>query len=447
MLKIAIKTFIPSPILQLYHKVLAVLANYIYGFPSRKMVVIGVTGTKGKSSTVVMITRILEEAGLHAGSMNTIFFKIGDKEWPNNKKQGMLGRLQLQKMLRRMVKKGCTHVVIEVTSEGILQQRQWGIAFDVAVFTNLSPEHIESHGSYKQYQEAKERIFKMLAFSYRKVFDDKQIKKIIVANADDKASESFLRHKSDEKWLVSASCEKNHDQDEYKRLCAQSIRDAAQGAVINVKGSLIQLSMHGEFMGENALLAIAAARSIGISFSACEQALERIKCIPGRAELVQTNNGFSVMIDYAHEPKSYSAVLETARKLSKDYKLIVVCGITGGGRDKARRPELGSIAAKYADYIVFTNEDPYDDDPISLINQIASGIPSEESHWQENTTWWRIVDRTQAIIKAISLARKGDVVLLLGKGSETVMIVKSGKHIPWSDRAVAEEILNKNQEL
>jgi len=173
MIKTAIKAIVPSPFLLMYHKLFAILANIIYRFPSRKMVIIGITGTKGKSSTVIITTRILEEAGLKVGSMNTVFFKIGDKEWPNNTKQGMQGRFKLQKMLRQMVKAGCTHAVIEVTSEGILQHRQWGIAFDVAVFTNLGPEHIEVHGSYKNYRIAKESIFKNLNQAHRKKINGK----------------------------------------------------------------------------------------------------------------------------------------------------------------------------------------------------------------------------------------------------------------------------------
>jgi len=163
-----IKVLLPKSVLLLYHKTLAVLANVYYRFPSRKLIVIGVTGTKGKSSAVLMITRILEEAGYKVGSSNTIFFKTGEKEWSNDTKQGMPGRFKLQRLLSQMVGSGCTHAVIEVTSEGILQNRHWGIAFDAAVFTNLSPEHIESHGSFAAYREAKAVIFKNLAKSYQK---------------------------------------------------------------------------------------------------------------------------------------------------------------------------------------------------------------------------------------------------------------------------------------
>ena len=453
MLKSLIKSLLPKPLLFFYHKTLAVLANVFYGFPSRKMVVIGVTGTKGKSSTVVMITRILEEAGLKVGSTNTVFFKINNKEWPNTTKQGMLGRFKLQKLLRQMVRAGCTHAVIEVTSEGIAQSRQWGIAFDVAVFTNLSPEHIESHGSYEKYREAKASIFKHLAGSYHK---DRPLtlaprvkvgalKKTIVVNRQDVEADYFLKFKADEKWEVCDSCKDCQSNGNEKTLCADSFNLTPEAIGFTVQGQLIHLPLPGQFMMTNALLAMAAAMSLDISLTTCKEALEKINLIPGRLEFVEAGQDFKVIVDYAHEPRSFAAILSTGRELAQDHKLIVVFGVTGGGRDTAKRPIMGELATKQADYIILTTDDPYDDDPKSLITDIVPGIKGNK--WVENQNWWQVVDRRQAINQALSMARSGDVVLLLGKGSEQIMAVAGGKTIAWNDREVAKELLMSKSKI
>ncbi len=399
------------------------------------MVVVGVTGTKGKSSTVVMITRILEEAGFKVGSTNTIFFKIADKEWPNTTKQGMLGRFKLQKLLCQMVKADCTYAVIEVTSEGIAQSRQWGMAFDVAVFTNLSPEHIESHGSYEKYREAKGLIFKGLSKS------GKTGKKIIVVNRMDDEADYFLKFKADEKWCVCDSCESCESNGNEKTLCADSFNLTPEAIGFTVQGQLIHLPLPGQFMMTNALLAMAAAMSLGISLTACKEALEKISLIPGRLEFVEAGQDFKVIVDYAHEPRSFAAILQTGHELAQDHKLIAVFGVTGGGRDKAKRPKMGEIASQYADYIILTTDDPYDDDPKQLVSDITPGIKG--SKWVENQNWWQVLDRRQAINQALAMARSGDVILLLGKGSEQVMAVAGGKTIPWNDAQVARELLKK----
>ncbi|MBI1961121.1 MAG: UDP-N-acetylmuramyl-tripeptide synthetase [Parcubacteria group bacterium] len=452
MIKQTVKRLLPTWALSSYHKLLAVAANLIYWFPSHRLVVVGVTGTKGKSSTVLMITRILEEAGFTVGSMNTIFFKVGKREWMNNKKQGMLGRFALQKMLREMVRKKCDHAVIEVTSEGIAQHRQWGIAFDVLVFTNLSHEHIVAHGSYEKYRAAKQLIFKELHTMRRKatppvsppyqgVVRGGTVKKAIVVNAEDPEAENFLKFKADEKWSVACDSRcpvvlKHHPE---KRLAADAVAHAAPGMALSVEGHYIQLSLHGAFMAQNALLAIAACRSLGVTLSPAEAALEKIESIPGRVEVLNMKSGAAVVIDYAHEPKSFEAILKTGRELAGANRVISVFGATGGGRDTAKRPIMGALAAAYSDCIILTTDDPYDDDPQAIINDILPGITSKRGTWELGKNVFSIISRTQAISRALALAKSGDVVLLLGKGSERVMAVANGKHIPWSDRAAVAE--------
>ncbi|MBI2050950.1 MAG: UDP-N-acetylmuramyl-tripeptide synthetase [Parcubacteria group bacterium] len=442
MLKQCVKKFIPRLFLSAYHKALAIAANIIYWFPSHQLITIGVTGTKGKSSTVIMITRILEEAGFAVGSMNTVFFKIGGKEWQNNKKQGMLGRFALQKMLRAMVRKKCTHAVIEVTSEGVAQHRHWGIAFDVLVFTNLTPEHIESHGSYERYRAAKQLVFRNLSKTRRKTIGGSQVKKVIIANAEDAEASQFLKFKADEKWSVSSdpACLPVLKNNFEAHLCADEVKDTEQGASLSLEGRYIQLPFHGAFMARNALLAIAASRSLGVALSACEQALENMGPIPGRVEMLKTKSNATVIIDYAHEPQSFEAIFKLGRSLAGAHRVISVFGATGGGRDAAKRPVMGALAGCHSDIIILTTDDPYDDDPQAIINDILPGIAQSPKKWNQGKNLWSIVDRAQAIKRSLALAQSGDIVLLLGKGSEPVMAVAHGKHVPWSDRSVVESL-------
>ncbi len=443
MIKTLIKKITPNFVLSAYHKILAILANIVYGFPSRKMIVVGVTGTKGKSSTVFMVARILEQAGFKVGSTNTIFFKIGEKEYPNNLKQGMPGRFKLQKMLYKMAKAGCTHAVIEVTSEGILQNRQWGIIFDVAVFTNLSPEHIESHGSFENYKKAKSLIFKNLSKGLYKNLFGNEIKKIIVANRSCEHAGFFLGFQADEKWSVWTQNDDLKTLEGEKTLIAEKIIQTKSGVVLGIEGKEINLKIQGKFMAKNALLAFAVCKSLGVSLNNAKFALEKINFIPGRSELIDCGQDFSVIVDYAHEPLSFGSVLSSFREIAKENRLITVFGATGGGRDKSKRPEMGKIAAQYSDFIILTTDDPYDDDPNDLINDIEPGIISRGDKWKDGINLFKIVDRREAILKALEIASKGDFVAILGKGSEPVMAVGGGKLIPWSDKDIVKNFLLK----
>ncbi|MEK7164881.1 MAG: cyanophycin synthetase, partial [Patescibacteria group bacterium] len=288
---------------------------------------------------------------------------------------------------------------------------------------------------YEKYREAKGLMFKGLSKS------GKTGKKIIVVNRMDDEADYFLKFKADEKWAVCDDCEKCKISDKEKSLCADSFNLTPEAIGFTVQGQLIHLPLPGQFMMSNALLAIATALSLDISLTTCKEALEKINLIPGRLEFVEAGQDFKVIVDYAHEPRSFAAILQTGHELAQDHKLIAVFGVTGGGRDKAKRPKMGEIASQYADYIILTTDDPYDDDPKQLVSDITPGIKG--SKWVENQNWWQVLDRRQAINQALAMARSGDVILLLGKGSEQVMAVAGGKTIPWNDAQVARELLKK----
>ncbi|MBI4049620.1 MAG: UDP-N-acetylmuramoyl-L-alanyl-D-glutamate--2,6-diaminopimelate ligase [Candidatus Doudnabacteria bacterium] len=406
-LKDLLKKLVGKKMVGMYHFLLAWLAALVYGFPSENLIVIGVTGTNGKSTTVNLIAKILEEARHKVIATSTVNFKIGNREWLNDKKMTMPGRFFLQRMLAEGLKQGCTHAVLEISSEGIEQFRHRGIKFDVCVFTNLTPEHIEAHGGFENYKQAKLKLFA-------------QAKQAIVANIDDPYYAEFTNFKVPRVISFGKS--------EQAEVRGQNFSANPNGISFTVDQTEFNLKLRGVFDFYNALAAIATARSLGINLSDCKQALEKVSGIPGRMEVIDGPN-FKVLVDYAPEPESLRQMYATIANWPKR-RIIHVLGSTGGGRDISRRKILGEIADKSAHIVIVTNEDPYDDDPQSIIDDVASGAPKAI----------KILDRREAIAKALSLAQPNDLVLITGKGAEQKMAVKGG-YIPWDDRqAVREEL-------
>lgn len=424
----------PQSLLNKYHFVLAKLANFIYGSPSKKMIVIGVTGTNGKSTTVNLIAKILQEAGYKVGFTTTINFGIAAKEWLNKTKMTMLGRFELQKLLRQMVDAGCRYVVIETSSQGLIQYRHLGVEYDVAVFTNLTPEHIEAHGGFENYKKAKGLLFSHLTKFPRKTVNDKEVRKLIIANADDENVNYFLSFNADKKARFSII-----NESEYR---GRDARVMERGSTFRLGEQEFKLQILGGFNIYNALSAIATCSELGVSLERAKTALEKIKTIAGRMEYVDEGQDFKIMVDYAPEPESLRQLYKFVNNVSKN-NLIHVLGSAGGGRDKPRRPILGRLAAENADYVIVTNEDPYDEDPMQIINQVAQG--AEQAGKREEIDLFKILDRRDAIRKAIELAQENDFVLLTGKGAEQAIVVKGGKKIPWDEREVVKMMLKEKE--
>ncbi|MBU2566063.1 UDP-N-acetylmuramoyl-L-alanyl-D-glutamate--2,6-diaminopimelate ligase [Patescibacteria group bacterium] len=426
-----IKRFIPNWALDIYHRTLSITAAAIYGNPSHKMVVIGVTGTNGKTSTAYMIAKALEAGGQKTGCTTTALFKIADKEWLNDTKMTMLGRFALQKNLKQMLDAGCRYAVIEVSSQGIVQHRHEHIAFDIGVFTNLTPEHIEAHGGFENYKQAKINLFRHIASLPEKIVDGQKIIKAFILNKDDKYSQDFAVPGVDN--IVWYGIDDKSD------IKADSVEESEQGIKFKLGDNQINLLIPGKVNVYNSLAAIATAKALDIQTSDAIQALEKISNIPGRFELIDEGQSWRVMVDYAPEPESLKKVYETI-KLINPKRLIHVLGSCGGGRDVARRPILGHMAGSTADIVIVTNEDPYDDDPLQIINQVATG--AREQGKIEERDLFLIPDRKQAIYKSMELAQDGDLVLLTGKGCEQAICVAGGKKIPWDERLVAKEAIH-----
>ena len=431
-MKTFLKKFTPAPVLSLYHKTLAILANLIYGRPSEQMIVIGVTGTNGKSTTVNLIAAILEEAGHKVGLTSTVNFKINKKEWLNDKKMTMLGRFALQKLLKQMVQAGCQYAVIETSSEGIKQCRHWGIDYDIAVFTNLTPEHLESHGGFANYQSAKGELFKKLKQNKKKN------QTVSVVNLDDDFAGYFLQFSADRKYGYGINFKSDiHGVEEVR---AENIKMSGEGGDFSIKYQVLSIKLLGKFNVYNALAAACVGLSQGIGLETIAQGLAKVKVMPGRMEFINEGQDFNVLIDYAPEPESMKQLYQNIYDLKlTSGKIIHVLGSAGGGRDKSRRPVLGQLAGDHADYVIVTNEDPYDEDPQNIIDQVAEG--ATRAGKSLNQELFKILDRHQAIKKALSLAKAGDLVLITGKGCEQAICVAGGKKVKWDDREVVREEL------
>ncbi len=443
-MKDLIRKFIPKTVLNSYHKKMALLANLIYGKPSEKLIVIGVTGTNGKTTTVNLISKILEEAGFKTGVASTAVFKIAEMEWLNDKKMTMLGRFALQRMIAKMVQAGCKYAIIETSSQGIEQFRHLGIHYDICIFTNLTPEHIEAHGGFDNYKKAKLKLFEKLKNDPVKNIDGVKIKKIIIANIDDENAKSFLDFDIDEKvgYGIKGKEANTNLISDGAVIKAKKIEFAESGIAFMAEAIKFNLKLFGEFNVYNSLCAISLAKSQGIDMECCRSALEKIESIPGRMEFINEGQDFKVIVDYAPEPESLKQCFLTIKKhglVKEGRRIIHVLGSCGGGRDISRRPVMGSISAANSQMAIITDEDPYNDDPKVIIEQVAQGAVSAGMVLGKNL--FKIQDRRMAIEKALKEAKNDDLVLLTGKGSEQAICLSHGRKLPWDEREVSRSIL------
>ncbi len=415
-----LKRLIPKPLLELirppYHLALSYLADLWYKHPSHQITVIGVTGTKGKSTVTELIARILETEGYTVASLSTIQFKIAGESKRNLYKMTMPGRFFVQRFLRQAVTAGCTHAVIEMTSEGAKQFRHRYIELDALIFTNLTPEHIESHGSFQNYKEAKLSIARRVATSQKRP-------RFIVANADDEHGADFLDFKVEYKLPYSL-----------KDISLYSLHK--DGVSLVFGDTTIRVPMIGLFNVYNILAAITFTRALGISLLTIDKALRDLPPIAGRVEQFTTprdaQKPLTVVVDYAHTPDSLEKLYQAFPNVPK----VCVLGNTGGGRDTWKRPEMGAIAEKYCEHIILTNEDPYDEDPRDIVEAMQKGISSSEKVSV-------VMDRRLAIRTALNLAPAHGYVIVSGKGTDPFIMGPHGTKTPWSDAQVVQDELIK----
>lgn len=469
-----VKHYIPQKLFNAlqpaYHYLLAAAAAARYGWPSDKLIVVGVTGTTGKTTSVYLTAKMLKAAGYKTGFTSTAMFSDGENEWLNDKKMTLPGRFFTQEMLKRMVKNGCHYAIVETTSQGIEQYRHRFINYDILIFTGLYPEHIEAHGSFLKYKQAKGKLFERLKNCKTKYVDDKKriikadsglkkieanrVKKTVIVNGDDDHAAYFLEYWAEEKMAYGQKTDNRKQTTEKVKLVEYGeIKSDNQGVGFEINQIEIKLNLLGEYNAANAMTAVCLGLSQGLTLESIKAGLEKVKGIPGRMEIFTSPRpspskgegeaGFTVIVDYAFEPEALAKTYQTIIKLEHN-KIIHVLGSCGGGRDAARRPKLGALAGARADTVIVTNEDPYDDDPKLIIGQVAAGAENAGKVADENL--FKIEDRRRAVRKALTLARENDIVLITGKGCEQAICVADGVKIPWDDRQVVrEELLKLNQ--
>ncbi len=419
------------------HKIEADLAVARYGKPSKKIKVIGVTGTKGKTTVCNMIASMLDAAGIKNAMETTINTKFGDKVIPHKTKDKWVTTPPanvLQKFLKDAVSEECQYAIIETTSQAIDQNRVHGIEFDILIYTNLSHDHIDYHKTKENYLNAK-----------LKVFQDNP-KAAFVVNMDDANWNRFHSLKGREKFLYS--CKNTVDHGAVARKILTAADSSTFTAVHDSGQTTINLKFPGLFNIQNALATFCTGLALGIEPKYIKAGLENISGVPGRMESINVSpkQDFTVIVDYAHNPDSLKNVYETIRDgMEKSGgKMIAVLGATGR-RDKTKRPIMGALAGGYADMVVFTDEDPYDEDPVQIMEEVAEGIfkGGKKHQWRLNRNYWKVIDREQAIKKAIREARKNDVVIITGKGAEEVMAVGLHEFVPFSDRKIVKAELER----
>lgn len=406
------------------HLVEAIVANIIYGFPSRGMHIIGVTGTNGKTTTSFIIHKMLAEAGYDVALMTTVAYGLGDNIQPQVAHMTTASAPLLQKRLREMKRQGAKWVVLETTSHALAQHRVWGIPYEIAVMTNITHEHLDYHGTFDAYLAAKQRLFRIA---------NKHGRRFGVVNADDPDAQYFTSCVPDSiSYGIRAG-----------QLTADKIKLQPDGA--SYRASIgsdhydIVTSLPGEFNVYNTMAAVSVGRKLGLTKSQIEQGIAALKTVEGRMNIIDEGQEYNVIVDFAHTPDAFERLLVDVRKSTKG-KLVAVFG-SAGRRDEAKRAIQGEIAGKYCDEVVLTEEDDRDIDGLSILNQIAEG--SEKSGKVRDKDLFLIGDRTEAIEFAMSrVSSSQDTVILLGKGHEKTIERADGEH-SWDESATARQAIAK----
>lgn len=456
-----IKKILSRNAINSFQKIRAVLISLKYGSPAKKMIPIGITGTKGKTTTTFLISSILEEAGYKVGRISTVDYKVDSKITVNEENMTVPDPALVQPWLKKMVEAKCRYLVMEVTSHAIDQYRVWGIPYKVALLTNVTHDHLDYHKTFANYRDTKVRLFRWPSL------------KVSIINADDKSAEYFYKNlKTKKNYFYSTNG--NFEISQGSTVVASKIFLNPMASKFTIKSESeeieINLNLPGMFNVENALAATCVGLSQNIRLGTIKAGLENVMQVPGRMEKIETKKGFTVIVDYAHTPDSLEKVYQTLEPIVRG-RLISILGACGD-RDKTKRPIMGALAARFADFVIVTDEESYTEDPQAIIDEVAAGVPrgralfkkknsdkpkrkplehkihdvkefmKKDESTGEGEWWWRVSDRREAIRQALKLAKFDDLVLITGMGAQTHKVI-GDKHLPWNDRQVVEEELAK----
>jgi UDP-N-acetylmuramoyl-L-alanyl-D-glutamate--2,6-diaminopimelate ligase len=407
---------------------LARVAANFYGRPASKLRMVGVTGTDGKTTTCHLISAVLEAEGQQTGLIGTVEFKAGDKTSSNDSRLTTPGALEVQRLLTAMQRAGAEYGIVESTSHGLELRRLEGCEYDVAVFTNLTPDHLDQHGTFEAYRDAKGRLFEMLGEP-----SGKSGPHYAVLNRDDPSFGYFCARSAAPVISYGVTS------DAYVRATEIHLHPAASQFRVSGLGRdfIVRLPMPGLFNVSNALAAISVGLREGIGAGEITASLAAFPGVPGRMERIDSGQPFAVIVDYAHTGDALRKVMATLRP-STDGRIIAVFG-SAGERGHSRRSGMAGTAADSADFTVLTDEDPRSEDPMSIIDEMAETM--RNAGRQEPDDFARVVDRQEAIIVAMTRALPGDIVLIAGKGHEQSIEAK-GQKIAWDDRVAARRALS-----
>lgn len=401
---------------------LALLAAAFYGHPGRQLTVMGVTGTEGKTTTTHLIAAVLEAAGRKVGLISTLGAKVGEAWRQTGLHTTTPGPLEVQAYLAEMMAAGCRDAVLETTSHALDQERTLGCEYDLALVTNVTHDHLDYHLTYEAYRATKGKLLLAL-HSFRKPHTPK----VAILNADDEAFD-YLRALPADRYL-------SYGMERPAEVRAADLRLWAQGLAFRAltpQGEfVVQSPLLGRANAYNALAAVAVGISQGLPAEAIARGIAGFRAVTGRLERIEGRQDFTILVDFAHTPNALRRALEAVRPLTGG-RVIVVFGCPGL-RDRAKRPMMGEIAARLADYTVITADDPRTEDLGVIIDEIASGC--QRAGAREGIDYWRIPDRAQALDFALGLARSGDLVLAAGKGHEQSLAIGE-EEIPWSEHEV-----------
>jgi UDP-N-acetylmuramoyl-L-alanyl-D-glutamate--2,6-diaminopimelate ligase len=429
--KLNLFTLIPHIITPNPRQALAVISNHFFKYPSNKLKIIGITGTNGKTTTAYLLKSILEKAGNQVGLLGTIEYIIGERQIPAPVTTPE--SYDLHNYFSQMFKAKINYAVMEVSSHSLVLNRVFGIKFHRAVFTNITRDHLDFHKTPSRYRQAKGMLFEQLSSG-----------NMAVLNLDDPASKYYAGktpaqiiwyHLIGNKYFGTLRKIKHSAITPTSLVQAEIEESSLQGNSIILKTPIGEISLHSPLIGQhnvyNILAASATAISLGISVDTIKEGIESVKMMRGRLELVETNTDYSVMVDFAHTDDALRNILLSLKPLVKG-KIITVFGC-GGDRDRGKRPLMGKVVSKYSNTFIITSDNPRSEDPLKIIQDIKRGIKKKSGYYIEP-------DRYEAIKKALSLARKNDLVLIAGKGHETYQIFKNTvKH--FDDCEVVKEIL------